>query len=216
MSLSLFAKPTVEPLTIDELKAHLRIPLSQDDDNEYLGMLARVVRQRAERATRRAMNTQTWDLFLDQWPTWDGYHGGRVFETSTSLPAGGWVNLPKAPLQSVTFVKYIDLGGVTQTWATTEYSVDAPAGDYAARGRLSLGWVKVWPIIRPVANSVQIRMVCGYGDNPDDVPPLLRQAMLMDAGTLYDIRGSILAGTRAAAIEIPSTTRDIYLSFRSL
>ncbi len=215
MSLSLVTAPSVEPLTVADLRDHLRI--SFDDEDQYVARLASVVRQRAERATRRALITQTWDLFLDSWPTWDGYHGGqRIEPAQTPLPPGGYVLLPKAPLQRVEFVKYVDLAGVTQTWDPGEYLVDAPAGDFAARGRLSLGWVKVWPVIRPTANAVQIRMVCGYGDSGADVPPLLLQAQLFDAGMLYETRSSILTGTRVAAIEIPSTTQDIYRSFRSL
>ena len=77
-----------------------------------------------------------------------------------------------------------------------------------------LGWGKVWPVTLPVANVLQIRMVCGYGDSAATVPELLRQAMLLDAGTLYDIRGSVLADSRPS--EVPSTHRDIYLSFRSV
>lgn len=185
-------------------------------DPELVRMI-KAARRRAERATRRALITQTWDAFLDQWPTWDGYHGGRTFEpVNTLLPAGGWVELPKPPLKSVTYVKYIDLAGVTNTWDPTNYLIDAPQGPYCRKGRLSLGWVKVWPIIRPVANAIQIRQICGYGDAAADVPELILQAMLMDIGTMYEIRGAVLAGLRAAAIEIPRTTADIYLSFRAM
>jgi uncharacterized phiE125 gp8 family phage protein len=215
MSLTLVTPPSREPLDADDLRKHLKIDDTIED--AALVRLCRVVRMRGERATRRAFLTQVWDNFLDGWPQWDGYHGGQATEPATThLPAGGYVELPKAPLQSITFVKYTDLAGVEQTWPTTEYLVDAPAGEYCRRGRLSLGWVKTWPIVRPTANCIQIRQVCGYGDTPEDVPDILLQAMLMDAATLFTIRGSILAGTRAAAIEIPSTTRDIYLSFRSL
>jgi len=215
MSLSLETAPLKEPLTVADLKQHLRI--SDDYDNGYLSRLITVVRMRCERATRRALITQVWNLYLDQWPTWDGYHGGRTFEpVNTLLPAGGWVELPKAPLQGIGFVKYTDLAGNVNTWDPSNYLVDAPQGDFARRGRLSLGWVKVWPIVRPTANSIQIQFTAGYGDTAQDVPDLLLQGMLLDAGTLYDIRGSILAGSRAAAIQIPSTSADIYRSFRSL
>lgn len=206
--------PVNEPLSLADLRDHLRI--SDTTDDRYLNTLRSVVRQRCERATRRALITQTWDLYLDTWPLWDGMHGGRTFESATLLPSGGFINLPKPPLQSVTSVKYTDMAGVTQTWDPSNYIIDTPAGDFCAKGRLGLGFSKVWPIALPVVNSRVIRMVCGYGDDPEDVPELLRQGMLLDAGTLFDIRGSILAGSRAAAIEIPSTTKDIFLSFRVL
>jgi uncharacterized phiE125 gp8 family phage protein len=215
MSLTLITPPAKEPLTLEDTKAHLRVTINDDDD--YISTLIAVVRERCEAATRRTLITQTWDLFLDQWPTWDGYHGGQTFEpVNTLLPAGGYVALPKAPLQSVTFVKYTDLAGNVNTWDPSNYLIDAPVGTRCARGRLSLGWVKVWPIIRPTMNAIQIRMVTGYGDDGNAVPALLRQGMLLDAGTLYETREAVLSGSRAASIEIASTTREIYKSFRSL
>lgn len=215
MSLTLVTEPTTEPLTIDDVRAHLRIDV--DDDDPYLTTLIAVARERCEGATRRTLITQTWDLFLDQWPTWDGYHGGRTFEpVNTLLPAGGFVALPKAPLQSVSFVKYTDLGGTVQTWDPSNYLVEAPVGPRCARGRLALGWVKVWPVIRPTMNAIQIRLVTGYGDRASDVPSILKQAMLLDIGTLFENRESVLSGARAASIEIVSTTREIYKAYRSL
>ncbi len=212
--LSLVTGPTVEPLAIADLRAHLRISDTSEDGT--LERLIRVVRFRCERATRRALITQTWDHYLDGWPTWDGYHGGQVVAPDrTLLPAGGYLELPKAPLQAIVDVHYVDLAGTTQLWDPANYLVDAPVGPYARRGRLALGWVKVWPVTQPTINAVRIRTINGYGDDPTDVPDLLLQGMLLDAGTLFDIRGAILAGSRAAAIEIPSTTKDIYLSFRS-
>lgn len=215
MSLTLVTEPAAEPLTLQDVKTHLRVTI--DDDDAYLATLIQVVRERCEAATRRTLITQTWDVFLDQWPTWDGYHGGQTFEpVNTLLPAGGYVCLPKPPLQSVLFVKYVDLAGTVNTWDPTNYLVDTPAGPRCARGRLSLGWVKVWPIIRPTANAVQIRIATGYGDDGSAVPAILRQAMLLDAGTLYETREAVLSGSRAASIEIASTTREIYKSYRSL
>lgn len=215
MSLKLITPPKREPIDLADLREHLRI--SDTAEDRTLQRLIRTVRSRCERATRRALITQTWDLYLDQWPTWDGYHGGRRYEpVTTNLPAGGYVEFPKAPLQSVTDVHYVDMQGNSNVWDPTNYDVDTPAGDYCRRGRLALGWVKIWPVIRPTMNAVRMRFVAGYGDDPTDVPDLLVQGMLLDAGTLFDIRGAVLAGSRAAAIEIPSTTRDIYLSFRSL
>src|SRR5580765_8015305 len=108
MSLSLFAAPAAEPLTLSEVKAHLRIDTT--DEDAYLTTLITVARMRCEGATRRALITQTWDWVIDRWPTWEGYHGGQTFEPAyTSLPAGGFVWLPKPPLQSVAFVHYVDL-----------------------------------------------------------------------------------------------------------
>ena len=102
-----------------------------------------------------------------------------------------------------------------QTWDPSNYVVEAPSGDRCRKGRLGLGWSRIWPIIRYQMNAVTIRMPCGYGSTAASVPAILRQGMLLDAGTLYEVRGSVLTGGRAAAIEIPGTSIDIYRSYKA-
>jgi uncharacterized phiE125 gp8 family phage protein len=198
MSLSLVTGPAREPLSIQELRDHLRI--SVDDDDGYLKRLMVVVRSRCERATRRALITQTWEVRRDQW-------------IEPRDPVCTLIRLPKSPLQAVLSVQYVDLAGVTQTWDASNYIVEAPTGDYAGRGRLGLGYATVWPVAQPVVKAIRIQIRCGYGDSADDVPELLKQAMLLDAGTLYELRSAVSAD--GPAVEVPMTTREIYRAFRS-
>ena len=195
MSLHLVTPPPIEPVSLDDLRKQLRITDNLED--KLLTRLIRATRIRCERATRRTLISQTWDWFLDEWPVSDGA-------------------IPKPPLRSVTYVKYTDSASAVQTWSSTLYLVDAPTGEYCARGRLTLGYQQEWPIVRPTANAIQVRFIAGYGDKMEDVPELLAQGMLMDAVRLYEHRSAILSGNRAMAIDVPGASRDIYLSFRSL
>jgi uncharacterized phiE125 gp8 family phage protein len=196
MSLHLVTRPQREPLSISDLRNHLKI--GDDVEDGSLLRLSRQVRSRGERVTRRAFLTQTWDQYLDDWPD------------------DGQIVLPKPPLQSVTFVKYVDTAGVTQTWTASDYRVDTPSGDYCARGRIALAYATPWPIALAVSNAIQVRFVCGYGDRPEDVPDLLIGGMLLDAGSMFEVRAAVATGSRLAAITIPSMTPDIYRGFRSL
>ena len=53
----------------------------------------------------RALLTQTWDMYLDE------------------FPCAGEIIIPLSPLQSVTSVSYVDQHGATQTWASANYRI---------------------------------------------------------------------------------------------
>lgn len=197
MSLALVTKPTGEPLRLDEVKLQVQ-QFTTVDDALLRTFVIPAARDRGELATRRAWLTQTWDWFLEGFPD-----NGSSFE------------IPKPPLQSITYVKYTDVSGTTHTLVEgTDYVVEVPSGPRCRRGRVSLPYGGVWPFARPQAKSVQIRFVCGYGAAPESVPPLLRQAALMDCATLYAMRETLVTGTIVSPV--PGTATDIYRSFRSM
>ena len=63
----LVTAPAVEPVTLAEVKLHLRIDDNADD--VLLGALITAARQHAEHDTRRALVTQTRKLVLDEFPS---------------------------------------------------------------------------------------------------------------------------------------------------
>lgn len=146
-----------------------------------------------QRISRRAFRTQTWDLVLDAFPDDD------------------FVELPKPPLQSITHLKYRDTAGTLQTWAATNYIVEAPAGDYCAHGRLSLAYGISWPTLYGQRGDVQVRFVCGYGAT-SAVPKILKDAMLLEIGSRAAWRESV---SRESVQLVPGTSADIYKSFRA-
>lgn len=64
----LYAAPTIEPVTLEELKLHLRIDQDFLDEDEYLEQLIKTAREDVEDMTNRAIMTQTWDYFLNGFP----------------------------------------------------------------------------------------------------------------------------------------------------
>lgn len=195
MPLTLVTAPTVEPITVEEVKLH--VLQGQDVDDGYLGgIVIPAARDRMELATGRAGMTQTWDLVCDQ------------------FPGDGYIEIPKPPLQSVTHLKYKDTAGTLQTWAATNYIVDAPAGPRCRRGRLGLAFSKIWPIIYGQVGDIQVRFICGNLP-ADGVPPMLKWAMLLDCGTMYAHREDVLSGRGAALVQLPTSAARIYRSFRS-
>lgn len=125
-------------------------------DDTYVSSLILAARLRAEGSTGRALITQTWDVY------WDGF------------PSGADIEIPLPPLQSVTWLKYVDVNGLTQTLVeNTDFVVDLKSTP--AWIVLPLG--SCWPTPRQTPNAVNLRFVAGYGDNETDVPEPIRVAL---------------------------------------
>ena len=184
------ANNTATTLTINLAASALGVdaPSVNTTLDPELSQLITAARERCELATRRALLTQTWDLVLDMWPG----------ET--------WIELPLPPLQSVTTLKYRDTGGTLQTWAATNYVVEAPSGSRAQPGRLSLAYAVVWPALYGQAGDVTVRFVCGYGAAASSVPAILKRAMLVDAGAHYAHREEISVGPTVTTIPLVHRT----------
>lgn len=66
MTYALIHPPQAEPLTLAEVKAHLR--LDSGDEDALLAALIRTAREHLERTSGLCLLRQTWRLYLDRWP----------------------------------------------------------------------------------------------------------------------------------------------------
>lgn len=176
MAIKLITPPAAEPVTLAEAKAHCRVDHSADDAR--ISAYIAAARQDCERWTGRAFVTQTWELVIDEFPEDE-------------------IQIPLPPLQSVVSVKYDDGNGTEQTIASTEYVVDDVSEP---------GWVVPaiggWPSTFDGINAVRVQFVAGYApdtNSPVDlaanVPPSIKQAILLLTGQYYDNREDIVVGT---------------------
>jgi uncharacterized phiE125 gp8 family phage protein len=178
MSLNLVTAPTVEPVTLSEAKTDLRV--TADDEDSLITSMIQAARGMAETITHRALTTQTWDWKLDGFPN-------------------RWLEVPLAPLVSVSSISYIDIAGATQTWSAAEYIV-VDAGAMTAPGRIVPAYGKSWPNPRGLPNDITVRFVAGYG-GASSVPAEIRWALLLIVGELYARRESALVG--ATIVNVP-------------
>lgn len=207
MSLTLVLAPVAPVLDLVQARMQLKVPDSQHDEDALIeDILIPAVTERCELATRRQLITAVWALRLD---------AAVDSEWWMRDPARGYyIDIPKPPLQSIDSVSYVDTAGVTQTWASGNYIVDAPAGPRCARGRLAPGFSKLWPFAQSRINAMTVQFTAGYGDDSTAVPAMLKAAMLMDLGTLFVNREAVVAGG-GSAIELPTGTAAIYRAHRS-
>lgn len=192
--LDLVTAPTIEPVTIRQAKDHLRITESDDDD--LLKNLITVARTSAETFTRRSFITQTWKMFLDQFPEkknnqwWSG-----TKELPISVLTGvGSFELPKAPLQSVTHIKTYDDSDSATTFSSSNYQVSAYSGDFAEAGKITLRDGQSFPIFERNTDGIEIQFICGYGSAITSVPMQIKQALLQEIAFLYENRSECGSG----------------------
>ena len=78
MGLVIATAPAAEPISTADAKLHLRVDIT--DDNDLIDALVKVAREHVEIITRRALITQTWDYYLDDFP-------GELYRDSTATAA---------------------------------------------------------------------------------------------------------------------------------
>jgi uncharacterized phiE125 gp8 family phage protein len=167
MSIVLTTPPATEPVTLAEAKAHLKVDTT--DDDVLIGTLISAARAKAEWNTGRALITQGWTFALDAWPE-DG-----VFE------------IPLPPLQSVMSVTAYALDDTATVLDPTTYQVDT----VSSPARLALKANASPPVNLRALNAVEIMFTAGYGDAENDVPPLIREAILEIVADMYVNRGDV-------------------------
>lgn len=177
LSLSQTTAPTIEPVSIEQAKEHIRVPF--DDDNTYIGALVKAARHRVEEWSGRQLINASWTFNLNRFPGSDT------------------ILLPWSPLSSVTSVKYVDTGGNTQTVSSDVYDSDAAT----IIPKIFLKYNQSWPSdVRGGTNDVEIIFIAGYGAVASAVPDAAKQAILMMVSHWYEHREPVVLGTIASAI----------------
>lgn len=191
MTIRVAVAPAEEPVTLDEVKLHLRE--TETGQDELISALIIAARQYAENYTRRALVTQTLELGLP------------------AFPDAGVIELPRPPLQSLTWVKYIDFNGNLQTVDPTTYQIDTFREPAQVKPAYLRWWF--WYQVRNDFNAVQLRYVAGYpgvgspADLTSGIPEAIKHWMKVCVAQLYEHREAIVV-ERATLIDIPRSYID--------
>lgn len=187
--LKVITPPLLEPVTLAEAKKHLRLEIT--DDDELVTEQLTAARELSELWIARSFLSTAWRLTLDHFPWY-------LYANQTLDPAGSqpysWLErpipgtllpilLPRADLIAVTSISYVDAQGVTQVLAPELYQVEA-----GAPGRIVPAYGKAWPTARTQPAGVTIDFTAGYGPSADDVPKILKAAIKLLLGHLYENR----------------------------
>ncbi len=174
MALVMTSGPNLEPITITEAKAHLRLDDTAQDT--LIASLILTSRLHIEAALGLSLIQQSWRLTLN---TGSG---------ASPLPSA--IRLPLHPVSALTSVKSTSADGTITTLADRAARLDPgpPAHVIAVAG--------AWPI----GDSLTFLFNAGFGTAASDVPAPIRQALLLLVAHWYEHRDPIEIGCSDTAI----------------
>jgi uncharacterized phiE125 gp8 family phage protein len=143
-------------------------------EDDLLNSFIKTAREQVEDETRRAILTQTHDLYLDEWP------------------CKNFIEIPYGNLQSVTSVKWKDTDGAETTLTEdTDYVVETNGDQH---GRIVLPYGGSWPSgsLYP-SNPISIRFICGWTEAAL-VPAKIKSVIKLMCTDLYENREGQMYG----------------------
>lgn len=169
--------PETEPVTIDQLRAHLRLAEDSPDLAEVESTWLPAARETIEKANDLRFISQTVRLTVDRFPL----PSCVPLETYPVVPAASWFEIPLRPVTAVNSIKYLDLEGVERTLSTSAYTVDVTRK--TARVVLNQGYS--WPSAKAAPGAIRVEFVAGWAD-VDALPATLRAAILWQTRSMFD------------------------------
>jgi len=158
--------PSLLPVGLSEVKAHLRLDHAHED--EYLRSLVLAAAGFVEEYLGMSLLTQSWRLVWEKEKACPPQLSGGGEDVSS-------VPLPYPPLRAIL--------GVNRLMATGGKKP-------IRRHRLELNHQIPRLVFANVPEPVEIEFEAGHGDHPTDIPPAIRQAVLMSVADFYENRDS--------------------------
>ena len=173
MTLAMISPPSVEPVTLADMKAHLRV--THDSEDSLLLSLVKAAREELEQATGLALISQGWRLYLDCWPA-----------TQTVL-------IHKAPVAALSTVTVYDLAGAPFSPPLAGFVLDR----FSRPARIALPDAVAAPGKK--LNGIEIDLTAGFGATGVEVPDGLKRAIMLLAAHWYEFRGAETFDRESAA-----------------
>jgi uncharacterized phiE125 gp8 family phage protein len=184
----LLEAPVNEPVLLAELKAYLKIDMTDEDGT--LASLIAAARLTVEAASERKLIDQRWRFVLDDWPD------GLV------------LRLPFSPVRQVEAIRIWPQTGVAMAFSGANIWLDAQASP----ARILFNALPP-PPGRAIA-GIEIDTVAGFGPNAADIPHDLRLAVLRLAARWFENRGDILRDEADGTPRMPNDLMALIAPYR--
>lgn len=166
--------PTFEPVDLSEVKRQVSLAEGANQWNEFLRDAITQAREQFEYDTGIVACTSTWAEKLDQWPE------------------EGYIVLHRRPVASISSITYLDTAGSSQTWASSNYTLDANR----AEPTIFLTYDGTFPALRTIENAVTITYVAGYAAGA--IPQMVKHAVLLQVAHAFMQREPFVVGASAS------------------
>ena len=173
MTYAQITPPSVEPLTLAEAKAHMRLDAA--DEDALITALISVARNCLEHVTGLCLMSQGRRLYLDGWP------------------ANGIVRIAHGPVISVDAVTVYDVDGTPEILSLDGQWLDGVS-------RPARFWLPRQVAPGRAMNGIEVDFTAGFGETGADVPDELKRAMLMHVALMFSYRGVVSASDQPAAM----------------
>ena len=161
--------PTIEPVTVAELKAYMAMDSSVTAFDTMLAGFISACRDAIEKHSGRTFISTSFEMYLD------------------SFPACGFIELIHPPVQSVTSIYYNqESDGVLTLLASSKYLVDT----VSLYPRIEPAYDESWPDTRAMINAVKVTYLAGYGATAAHVPQNIKSCIMAIAADLFEHRES--------------------------
>jgi uncharacterized phiE125 gp8 family phage protein len=175
MTLFRTVEPAVEPVTLADAKAHLR--LAHESEDTLLSGLIRAARDEVEKSTGLALIDQAWRLALDVWPR----HGCAL--------------IAKHPVKEILSVTAYGPDGEASLIDPDTYQFDG----LSRPARLHFEGEKA-PL--RALNGIEIDFTAGFGEAGPDVPDLLKRAILVLVAHWFEFRAAFGPGDQPVSFPV--------------
>jgi hypothetical protein len=194
--------PTQEPVSIQDVKEHLRLDDNQDE--RLLQTYIETARRFAEEYTKRSLASQTISFFADAYdeladPLFEGFKTGPYLNYYKN-----YLVLPRPPVISVTSVSTFADDDTETTFASSKYYLDNVREP--ARVVLRLG--ESFPTALRVANAIKVIYTAGYS-SIFSIPEPIRMGILQHVAYLYEHRGDMYEATAP----FPKQLKSLYAPY---
>lgn len=191
-SYHIITPPAVLPISLEEVKEHLKLDPSDDTQDDYLTFLTTSVTKYAENYTKRTFINTKFRTYRD------------IFEN--------YIKLRRSKLQTLELFEYL-VDDVYTAVSSDYYYIT----DETAFSRIALKDGEEYPTdIDSRMQAIKIEFIAGYGATGADVPQDLRLAMLNHIAKVYENRGDCDSDSSTDVIEqfLPQLSRGIYEMYR--
>ena len=183
------AAPSVEPITLTEAKAYMKVDYT-NDDTLIEDVLIPSARQMVEKMINKSLITQTLKAYYTSF--------GEV------------VHLPYSPVQSVSSVKRIQQNTSTTLTVDSDYYVQGLDEKFLIiSSPYSFSHLGHSPSDSLTATELQVEYIAGYGAAASDVPAIIKEAIRKIVAFNYENRNEDEAG-----LSIPTSAINLLNKYR--
>lgn len=166
MTLARIAPPGEPPVSLDDVRRHLRI--EDNDDDATLDALIAVASDHLQRVTNLSLVAEGWRLYLD------------------ALPADGLIRFRQGPMISIDAVTAYDADGNPQSLDAARLRLRRGADETSGTALLPPELIAAPGLAE---NGLEVDFTAGFGTSAGEVPASLRQALLLHVAYMHGWRG---------------------------